>query len=517
MNLIENEELIAKNKKTKMIMVIIIVLILLLLVVCGVLLYLINVQQKNTLKLNIDGKSTNFASDVFVIEDGKLYIGIRTFGEMMGYESHNADYKNRYSEDTTNCYINNANEIASYSLNSNTMYKKATNNEDYEYFDLEEPVRLINDKLYTTIEGMQIGTNSMIQYDANNNQITVYSLDYIVSRYAASFTNAAIADEKADFNNKKALRYNLVVITNTDGYYGVCDSQGKEIIGTKYTSISFKEDSQEFTVTTDDGKMGILSSDGRTKIVPNYDEIKQISKDLNYYLVSNNEKCGVINHNGNIVIHLEYDNIGIDESRFGTNGIESPYILFDNCIPVEQNDKWGIFDINGNLIVPVEYDEVGCVTSTQSNSVNNNVLVIPQYEAIVLGKEEKYKIINSLGEEYVPLRLDSVYSVTTAGKDNYYMTFTIQEEQDGKMVDKTETYNIDDYFEQVLHITNKTEGETAIDTNTLQDTNTVQDTNTTSTGTTVNDTTQPGSPEQGGTTPEAQNSVEGTGVQANVA
>ena len=92
------------------------------------------------------------------------------------------------------------------------------------------------------------------------------------------------------------------------------------------------------------------------------------------------------------------------------------------------------------------------------------------------------------------------------------MTFTIQEEQDGKMVDKTETYNIDDYFEQVLHITNKTEGETAIDTNTLQDTNTVQDTNTTSTGTAVNDTAQSGSPEQGGTTPETQNSVEGTGV-----
>ena len=202
MNLIENEELIAKNNKTKMIMVIIIVLILLLLVVCGVLLYLINVQQRNTLKLNIDGKSTNFASDVFVIEDGKLYIGIRAFGEMMGYEAHNADYKNRYSEDTTNCYINNANEIASYSLNSNTMYKKATNNEDYEYFDLEEPVRLINDKLYTTIEGMQIGTNSMIQYDASNNQITVYSLNYIVSSYANTFPNAAIIDEEADFNNK---------------------------------------------------------------------------------------------------------------------------------------------------------------------------------------------------------------------------------------------------------------------------------------------------------------------------
>lgn len=517
MNLIENEEMIEKNNKAKKIMIIIVVLIILLLIVCGALLYLINIQERNTLKLNVDGKNTSFASDMFVIENEKVYIKIKDFGKMMGYEPYNGELKTKYSEDTTNCYIDGVSESASYSLNSNTMYKKVDLNEDYEYFELEEPVRLINNELYTTIEGMQIGTNSMIQYDTNNNQITVYSLDYIVSSYANTFANAAIIDEESDFNNKKALRYDLVVVMNENEHYGVVNSQGQEIIGTKYASISFKEDSQEFTVSTDEGKMGILSSDGRTKIEPNYDEIKQISKERNYYLVSNNKKYGVINHNGNIVIHLEYDQIGVDESGFVSNGIESPYILFNNCIPVEQNKKWGIFDINGRLIVPVEYDEIGCIEGTNSNRVSNNVLIIPQYEAIVLGKEDKYTILNSLGEEYVPLILDSVYSVTTAGEDSYYMTFTIQEEQNGKMVDKIETYNVDDYFEQVLHITNKAEGETAIDTNTLQDTNSVQDTNTTSTGTTVNDTTQPGSPEQGGTTPEVQNSVEGTGVQANVA
>ena len=484
MNLIENEEMIEKNNKAKKIMIIIVVLIILLLIVCGALLYLINIQERNTLKLNVDGKNTSFASDMFVIENEKVYIKIKDFGKMMGYEPYNGELKTKYSEDTTNCYIDGVSESASYSLNSNTMYKKVDLNEDYEYFELEEPVRLINNELYTTIEGMQIGTNSMIQYDTNNNQITVYSLDYIVSSYANTFANAAIIDEESDFNNKKALRYDLVVVMNENEHYGVVNSQGQEIIGTKYASISFKEDSQEFTVTTDDGKMGILSTDGTTKIEPNYDEIKQISKERNYYLVSNNEKYGVINHNGNIVIHLEYDQIGVDESRFSSNGIESPYILFDNCIPVEQNDKWGIFDINGNLIVPVQYDEIGCVGGTNSDRVSNNVLVIPQYEAIVLGREDKYTIVSSLGREYVPLILDSVYSVTTAGEDSYYMTFTIQEEQDGKMVDRQETYNVDDYFTQVLHMdsqnseTTETQTTNTVDTqNTVQDDSTVQDAN----------------------------------------
>lgn len=446
MNLLENEEFIQKKKKSRTIMTIIIVMIILLLITCGVLLYFMYEIQKNTLKLSIDNKSTNFDSDMFVFEGENIYINIKEFAILMGYETHNSEYKDRYSEDTTKCYISDSNENASYILNSNTIYKKATNNEDYEYFELEEPVKYINDELYVIKEGMEIGANCFIQYNSNNNLINVISLQNIVNQYAAKFTNSAIADEKADFNNKKALRYGLVVVKSADEHYGVYNSKGQEIIGTKYSSISFKEDSQEFTVKTDEGKMGILSADGITKIEPNYDEIKQISKELNYYLVSNNKKYGIINQNGNIVVYLEYSQIGIDESKFPSNDIENPYILFDNCIPVKRDNKWGILDINGKQILPLEYDEIGCIAGTQNDKSNNNVLIIPQYEAIVVGKEKKYSIVNSLGEVYVPMVLNSVYSITTSGEDKFYMTFTISVEENGKKVDKVETYDVEEYF-----------------------------------------------------------------------
>lgn len=446
MNLLENEEFIQKKKKSRTIMTIIIVMIILLLITCGVLLYFMYEIQKNTLKLSIDNKSTNFDSDMFVFEGENIYINIKEFAILMGYETHNSEYKDRYSEDTTKCYISDSNENASYILNSNTIYKKATNNEDYEYFELEEPVKYINDELYVIKEGMEIGANCFIQYNSNNNFINVISLQNIVNQYAAKFTNSAIADEKADFNNKKALRYGLVVVKSVDEHYGVYNSKGQEIIGTKYSSISFKEDSQEFTVKTDEGKMGILSADGITKIEPNYDEIKQISKELNYYLVSNNKKYGIINQNGNIVVYLEYSQIGIDESKFPSNDIENPYILFDNCIPVKRDNKWGILDINGKQILPLEYDEIGCIAGTQNDKSNNNVLIIPQYEAIVVGKEKKYSIVNSLGEVYVPMVLNSVYSITTSGEDKFYMTFTISVEENGKKVDKVETYDVEEYF-----------------------------------------------------------------------
>lgn len=455
MDLLENEEFNKKKAKTKKLMIIIIVLIVLLLVVSMILLYMIYEVQRNTLKVSLDNSSVNnFASDMFIFEDNKLYVDIKAYAELLGYETYNGDYKSgKYSEDRNNCYITNQNEVASFTLNSNTIYKKVISNEDYEYFDLEEPVKLINDKLYITQKGIEIGTNSKIQYNANNNQISILSLDYVVNYYATQFTNAVVVDPNADFNNKKALLYNLVVVTNTDGHYGVYDVQGKEIIGTKYTSITFKEDSQEFTVRTDEGKMGILSSDGATKIEPNYTEIKQISKERNYYLVSNNNKYGVINQNGNIVIYLEYDKIGIDENNFNSNGIDNAYILFDNCIPVRQNNKWGILDINGNPILPVEYDSIGCIGGGTSNANSSNVLIIPQYEAIVVGKEDKFGIINKNGEEYVPIILDSVYCITSSGEDKYYMTFTLPVEEEGQIVDKQEIYEVDRYFSE--HIVQK--------------------------------------------------------------
>ncbi len=475
MNLIEDEDVSKKNKNTKTIMIIIGVLIVFLIIICGVLLYLISVTESSTLKLNIDGKSTTFSNDMFIIENGKLYIAIKDFGQLLGYTPYNGDYKNRrYSENTSDCYISTTDEIASYSLNSSTMYKKVASNEDYEYFDIEEPVRTQNGKLYVTADGMEIGTNSVIDYNQANNQITVYTLDYLVQLYSAQFPNAAILDNDADFNNKKALRYGLVVVMNEEEYYGVYTVNGTEVIGPKYTDIQFKEDSQEFTVATEEGKMGILSTDGTTKIEPNYTEIKQISKDLDYYLVSNNDRYGVINHNGNIIIHLEYTQIGVDGSRFNSNGLDNPYILFDNCIPVMQNNKWGMFDINGNQILPLEYDEMGCLLGTQTNQVGNNVLVIPQYEAIVVGKGDKYGIISSLGKEYVQMALDSVYSQTVNGEEKYYMTFTRQVEENGEIVDKQETYDVDQYFELYVDVTIQTP---QIDQNTLNTGNTV-DTNT---------------------------------------
>ena len=93
MNLIENEEYNKRNKKNKTIMIVIIVLIIFLLIICGVLVYLINEVQRNRLKLNVDNVSTNFAEDMFIIDGDTLYVAIKDFASLMGYEVYNGEYK----------------------------------------------------------------------------------------------------------------------------------------------------------------------------------------------------------------------------------------------------------------------------------------------------------------------------------------------------------------------------------------------------------------------------------------
>lgn len=419
MNLIENEEYTKQSKKSKTIMMVIIVCIILLLILSIGLMYMIYDIQKNMIKLTIDTKAiANFSEDIFLFEGDNVYVSVRDFAKLVGYEVYNGDHT---SEDTTKGYIQNQYEEASFTLNSNKLYKTLLTGSDNEYFDMENPVKMQNNKLYMSLDGIRIATNTSIGYNASNKQFTVYTLPYLTQYYTERFNDSAVGDEKADFSNQKALLYNMIVVKNANENYGVCDLNKKEIIGTKYTSIKFIESTKEFIVTTDDKKMGILLATGATKIQPNYDDIKQIDKDLNLYLVKNNNKYGVINENGNIVIFLEYDNIGIDLAQFASNQIKNQYVLFDNCIPVQRDKKWGFFDKTGKQIIPVEYDGLGCIVGTQNSRTANNLLIIPEYEAIVVEKDKKYGIIDSVGKKLIDCALDAIYSITSSGKDTYYM------------------------------------------------------------------------------------------------
>lgn len=484
MDELENEEKFNKEKSMKIIKILIIILVLLFLLIIGIG-FAVYYMKSKEFKVIIDGvQNSKIAEDAFVIDGNQIYVSIKDIAPFLGnYQYNNGEYK-QYSEDKTSCYLQNDYEAVTYSLNSSTIYKTVLSEEtvnttsksktstdtdtNYEYFTLDAPVKMINNKLYTTTDGISKGCNIYITYNSQANRVEIYTLSKLVSLYTNKISDSAIADEKALFSNKKAILYDLVVVKDEKGEYGVKNTTGTEIIGKKYSYIKFLESAQEFIVKTDEGKMGIISKDGTTKIKPDYDEIKQIDKDKGLYLVSNNSKYGVINKNGKLVIYLEFEKIGIDPTQFTSDNIKNNYLLYDNCIPVEKGEKWGLMDKNGNTIIEPQYDSLGCVVGTSASKTANNILLIPEYEGIIVCKDKLYGIINSSGKELIPPATTNIYSITSSGENSYYLTYNKQ------------TLNVIDYLKNTLGLQPVTENKgTTNNQNTNKETNTVTENTTT--------------------------------------
>lgn len=427
-----------KNQKSKKVMKIITILIIILLIISislGIAIYFLKLQQ---FKFVVDGKSISKSDGIFIINEDKVYVSIKDISSVIGYKYYNGGYK-QYTEDTNKCYVQSDNEVCMFEKDSNKIYKTVPDEIDYEYFSLNEPVKNINGKLYTTLEDIGKACNLATQYNKEQNRVTINTIQFLANYYTKNYDTSAVA---TNFKNQKALLYGLMVVQdvkNTDKdvnsktiNYGIYSTSGEEIVGTKYTDIEFIESTEEFIVKTSENKVGIITSKGETKVKPQYDKLKQIDKDLNLYLATNNDKQGVIEKNGKILIYLEYDKIGVDLTQFQNNDVKNPYLLYDNAIPVKQNEKWGLYDKKGNLILPIEYEGFGCISGTSSDKTLNNLLVIPDIEGIVVSKKyelEKnktvtmYGIVNSLGKELVATGLETIYSVTNNGRDEYTMIY----------------------------------------------------------------------------------------------
>ena len=433
MNLIGEDEYKEMEKKSSnKTSIIIIVAIVITMLICMGIVYAIYYIQSKQFVFTVDGMAqTNYSQDLFVFEDGKAYISIEGLANVdaMGYKYFKGEYK-QYEENKESCYVQesiNQFEAASYVNGSNKIYKNMPDKTtEYEYFTIDEPVKQINGKLYTTIAGAKLGFNAEIVYNEDKNRVDILTLTNIARKV---YGDDVVKDSNYDvdtFNNFKALLYGMKLVTDESSKkIGVYSLEDNVIIGMKYTDIEFMEATSEFKVTTDENKEGIVSSDGVTKIKPEYDSIINIDKDLKLYLVLNNKKYGVITDTNSIVIHTEYDTIGIDATQFTTNNIKNSYLIYNKCIPVQKDKKWGLFDLKGRNIIPVEYDTLGCTSSGVKDKTTNNLLIISKgsIEGIVVGKDKKYGVYSSDGKVLFPIVLDSLYSTTSSGIDEYYMMF----------------------------------------------------------------------------------------------
>ena len=303
--------------------------------------------------------------------------------------------------------------------------------------------------MYTTIKGISKGCNLDYSYDPENNTLKIYTMDYLAKLYAKSIPESeeiAEQDNIEAYKNRKAILYNMVVVKNDSGMYGVkkiIDNGIGTLIGEKYKSISFDEAEEEFIVETDEGKFGIVDNKGNKKISPDYTSIKLISKDRGLYLVSkktstSRTQYGIINKNDKVIVYIEYEQIGINKNDFPTNDIENPYILFGKCIPVKRSNKWGLLDLNGSTIATLEFDGLGCLSNSSKNNQASSLIVIPEYEAIVVRKDGLYGLYNSSGKELILPLVTDMYVINNSGENQYYLTY------------QGNTMNVIEYLKNVL-------------------------------------------------------------------
>lgn len=432
MDLLTNEPKI-EDEKNKKIMRIILIIVGILVVISIALVCLIMYMQSTVLKVSVDGQTKTFAEGFFVFEDNTIYVPIKEFAKKIAsYEVQNGEYQ-KNTENKNKCYIESINEVAMFSLGSNVIYKTKPKDTHYESFTIEHPVKNINNQLYISVEGISIACNIKFNYSKENNKITIRTLPSLVTDYTQSVAKLGYTGISEEFSSQKAIIDGLIVVVQekeNDRKYGVINMQGEAEIGTKYDKITYLESTKEFFVTNNN-KVGILSSNGDVKISLDNDELQLLDNDLRLYLATSNGKKGVLDEHGRIILHKEYDEIGIDSTLFPSNNIDNKYLLFDNAIPVKKDGKYGLYDKSGKEILPLNYSGFGYVQSTTKDKSVNNLLVIPEYEGIVLSidyidgeeKTKKYGIVNSLGEEIVPFGLEEIYSTTSQGKEVYWVVY----------------------------------------------------------------------------------------------
>ena len=472
MNLIdESFEPRKKDNSKKIARIILIIIALLVIAIIGIFVAIVYIQD-NTLKLFVDGDINEKVKEMMVVEDdGTVYFPIKDVASYLGYQSYNGEYTDK-SEEASKCYIENDNEIANFTLNSNKIYKLTLSNNDanYDYYYAKKPVKAINGKLYVTSDALENAFNLSFTYDEDKKRVYIYTMPYLISSYESKVLDYGYEKISDNYTNEKSILNGLLIVTkNQDKTYAVIDTKGNVIIEPKYDNIEYLPNSGDFLVQSNN-KVGIISAKKETKIQLLYDSLELVDSDSGLYIAKRDNKYGVIDSKGNIKVYIEYDQIEIDNSRFEQNNIKNKYLLDNGMIPARKDKYWGAFEKNGKVILNFEYDSFGYIASSNKDAIN--LLLIPNYNMMVVCQNKKYALVNSSGKTIIQPILDDVYMTINSGKKYYYMNFN------DKKID------IEEFLDQQGPNSNKNNDENSTTTNTATE-NSVTENSTTTTGTTT--------------------------------
>lgn len=373
----------------KFVLISLIVCIVLLIIILAVM-FMLSANKAGTLTLSVNGNNVQLTDSIFTAdESGTTYISIEQLSKLTELDYIKGGYL-EYGEDDKKCYLRNSEQIIGFEEGTNKVYKLALNtNLDYEYYDLKNKIIKLNDVLYIALDDLNVGCGVVCTFFKEDNRLVINTTEYETKEKQNSFGESAVKVSD-DFNNRRALPYNMIVVTNENGKMGVINSDLTPIINYGYDTIEFDEFSQNFIVSKEN-LYGIISDRGREITSLRYEEISIINYSPLLYKVKIDDKYGILDETGKIVINIEYDEIGFNER---TNRTE-PALIIDNLkdnqigIVVCKEEKYGIANLKtGAMIVNCELDKI--YTRGTDNSQNKKYYIELQEHEFELDEYIEY-------------------------------------------------------------------------------------------------------------------------------
>ena len=458
------DESYSSNKSSKTILIAGIAgIVVLVVIIISLLLFVLTING-NKPSLTVNNVK---ATECLYQKDNVTYVSIE---DLAGYLGDGYSYKNgtKTGEDENKCYVTNSNLLEStfFEVGSDNISKVSEDTNETEYFKIDNAIIKENGKIYMPMNSVNVALNAIVT--SNKKKYAITSVEAQEAKYNKTKSKSFVPDESIVWNtlpaNKKLLKNDLVIIQDSTGLLGVgkvslsSNSKTKvttvttdNIIDPKYDYIKYVE-KYNYLIVEAKGKRGIIKlnyeNDNYSKstlVALQYEDIKPIKENL--FLVSTTatektKKYGLIfaeNNTEELVLPIEYDRIGIDISSFTNNNITDGYIVYSNLIPVQKGNLWGFVNVKGKVIVKPEYTGIGCI----GTNTDNNVLIIPDIEGIVVQKDGKYGIITKTNRVLIKNTITRIYKGTVNGVTQYLM------ELNGK------EYNVVDYIKNPSKYQNK--------------------------------------------------------------
>jgi len=367
MNLLD-QEVKKKEPKGKKIVLYLLIFSIIALIFLIIMMVALKGNKSKEATLSVNGIDMRIDNNLLIADqNGVNYISIQKISKAIGYNYLTGEYK-QYNEDITNtkAYVENENQIVQFEAGSNKIYKVILNsNLDYEEYNLKNNIIKQNNLLYISLDDVGVGLN--ITYLIKDNKILLNTTDNLTQDYQASLaqkTNNSYTTVSDSINNKKAISYDMLVVSNENQKWGVINRNNfSTIIGNKYSSLEFVESANVF-IASDNNKYGVISKKpNQAPIIDlNYEEVSVVSNSPLCYQVKLAGRYGIINKDGIPIINNDYDSTGyvsqnhIEQSVLTIEGVGKDNA---NALVVCKQGKYGLRSLDdGSLIADCKLDKI---------------------------------------------------------------------------------------------------------------------------------------------------------------